>query len=85
LPNTTEYNIELPKTVYKTPNADNTTFYNNGTAESFNYLIKAIHDFGTLSGLHLNSNKTIVLRIGSLRNTNLYLQTTRNFSGLLNL
>ena len=47
--------------------ADDATFAMDGSLKSFKKLLKILEDFKLISGLKLNINKTIILRIGSLR------------------
>ena len=49
--------------------ADDATFALDGSLKSFNELINILETFKSISGLKLNNKKTSVLRIGSLRNT----------------
>ena len=55
--------------------ADDATFLNNGSQQSFEKLVDVIEQFGNISGLKLNSNKTIVLKIGTLKDTNIKYNT----------
>ena len=50
--------------------ADDATFMLNGNKKSFEKLIQCIHRFSLVSGLKLNNKKSIILRIGSLKNSN---------------
>ena len=52
--------------------ADDATFAMDGTLKSFKKLISILDDFRFISGLKLNVNKTIILRIGSFRYTNIH-------------
>ena len=52
--------------------ADDATFAMDGSLKSFKKLISILDDFRLISGLKLNVNKTIILRIGSLRYTNIH-------------
>ena len=52
--------------------ADNATFAMDGSLKSFKKLISILDDFRLISGLKLNVNKTIILRIGSMRYTNIH-------------
>ena len=58
---------EIKQTMF----ADDATFITDGTEQSFNALIETIDNFGTISGLKLNANKTTVLRVGSLKYTDI--------------
>jgi len=50
--------------------ADDATFFNDGSATSFKALVETLHNFRQISGLNLNSTKSTVMRIGSLKNSN---------------
>ena len=50
--------------------ADDATFMLNGNKKSFEQLIQCINRFSLVSGLKLNNKKSIILRIGSLKNSN---------------
>ena len=52
--------------------ADDATFAMDRSLKSFKKLISILEDFRLISGLKLNVNKTIILRIGSLRYTNIH-------------
>ena len=52
--------------------ADDATFAMDGSLKSFKKLICILDDFRSISGLKLNVNKTIILRVGSLRFTNIH-------------
>ena len=47
--------------------ADDTTLSLDGTEESLNNALKTISNFGSVSGLKINENKTIIVWIGSTR------------------
>ena len=49
---------------------DDATYYTDGSETSLSELSFSIEEFGKISGLRLNSSKTIVMRIGALRNSN---------------
>ena len=49
--------------------ADDASFLLDGSISSFTNLVKTLDDFGETSGLKLNKDKCFVLRIGSLKNT----------------
>ena len=49
--------------------ADDASFFINGSEKSFSSLINILEEFSAFSGLRLNIGKTTVLRIGTLRNT----------------
>ena len=51
--------------------ADDATFAMNGSLKSFQKLICILDDFNLISGLKLNVNKTKILRVGSLKYTNI--------------
>ena len=55
------------KEIKYTAFADDATFLLNGNKSTFESLINLIDKFGTISGLKLNINKSIVLRVGSLK------------------
>jgi exonuclease III len=48
--------------------ADDTTLILDGSKESINNAVKVINNFGSISGLKLNSSKSVFLKIGSLKN-----------------
>ena len=50
--------------------ADDSTFAMDGSLKSFQKPICILDDFMLISGLRLNVNKTIILRVGSLKFTN---------------
>ena len=52
--------------------ADDATFAMDGSLKSFKKLISILADFKLISGLKLNINKTIVLKIGSLKYTDVH-------------
>lgn len=60
-------NIEIKQSLF----ADDATYVNNGTEKSFSTLINTIENFGRISGLKLNSNKSIILRVGTLAKSSL--------------
>ena len=51
--------------------ADDATFFNNGDEASFKQLFETLNTFSKVSGLNLNTNKTTILRVGSLKHTTL--------------
>ena len=51
--------------------ADDATFAMNGSLKTFQKLMHTLDEFKQISGLKLNINKTIILRIGSLRSSNI--------------
>jgi hypothetical protein len=51
--------------------ADDATFVTDGSRRSFENLINILDNFGHVSGLILNDKKCIVLRAGSLQNTDI--------------
>ena len=51
--------------------ADDATFAMNGSLKSFQKLLCILDDFKLISGLKLNVNKTTILRVGSLKYTNI--------------
>ena len=56
------------KTVKTTLFADDCTVILDGSEQSYNATIHLFEEFGKLSGLNLNFNKCVPLKIGSLRN-----------------
>lgn len=60
-------NIEIKQSLF----SDDATFFNNGTKESFEKIIEILDQFEKESGLKLNTQKTTILRIGSLRDTDI--------------
>ena len=62
----TMYNREIKNTAF----ADDATFILDGSKKSFIKLIDKINEFSSVSGLKLNSNKSIMFRIGSLKDSN---------------
>ena len=62
-------NIENNEIKY-TAFADDATWFINGTKQSFDNLVKTIDDFSKMSGLNLNSSKSIILKIGSSKRNN---------------
>lgn len=57
------------KTIKQTFFADDSTFFNDGNKKSFETLINTLQIFSKCSGLNLNINKSIVLRVGTLKNS----------------
>jgi len=57
---------ELKQTLY----VDDATYYTDGSETSLSELSFSIEEFGKISGLRLNSSKTIVMRMGALRTSN---------------
>ena len=51
--------------------ADDATFAMDGSLKSFQKLLCILDDFKLISGLKLNVNKTTILRVGSLKYTNI--------------
>ena len=51
--------------------ADDATFAIDGSLKTFQNLLHILDEFKQISGLKLNINKTIILRIGSLRSSNI--------------
>ena len=60
--------------------ADDVAFIMNGTSKSFETLINIMENFSYVSGLRLNASKCQVLRIGTLRNTDVHHLNKRKFS-----
>ena len=52
--------------------ADDATFAMDGSLKSFRKLIYILDNLKLISGLRLNVNKTIILKIGSLRYANIH-------------
>ena len=50
--------------------ADDATFITDGSESSIKAIINDIDRFSMLSGLKLNRKKTVIMRCGSLKNTN---------------
>ena len=71
----TLYNVEIKNTAF----ADDATFMMDGSHNTFTNLINKIDDFGKLSGLQLNSNKSVILRSGSLKHSNQTFNTKKKF------
>ena len=67
---------EIKQSLY----ADDATFFNNGTQTSFENLIKNIQMFSKCSGLYLNIKKSIILRVGTLKNSNVKYSSEHNFT-----
>ena len=57
--------LDIKQTLF----ADDTTYFIDGTINSFTALINAIQDFSEISGLKLNTQKSTVMRVGSLKHT----------------
>lgn len=68
--------IEIRRTLF----ADDATFLTDGTEHSFNNLIEILDKFSQISGLKLNSSKCNILRIGSLKPTNITYLKHRKFN-----
>ena len=51
--------------------ADDATFAMDGSSKSFQKLLCILNDFKLISGLKLNVSKTTILRVGSLKYTNI--------------
>ena len=58
-------NLEIKQTLF----ADDATYFNNGDKTSLAALIEILNIVSFVSGLCLNINKTTILRVGSLKNT----------------
>ncbi len=67
--------IELKNTMF----ADDATFMTDGTKKSFEKLIYLIDEFSKISGLKLNTKKSIVMRVGALKNNNIIFRPDKNF------
>ncbi len=59
--------------------ADDATFMTDGSKSSFEKLVHVIEEFSKISGLKLNTNKSIVLRVGALKKTMLKLLPEKVF------
>ena len=60
--------------------ADDATFFNNGNQHSFEQLIDCLQKFSKCSGLNLNINKSIILRVGTLKTSNVKYCTNLKFA-----
>ena len=58
--------VEIKQTRF----ADDSTFLNDGSEESFENLVKPIENLSNVSGLNRNTSKSKILRVGSLNKTN---------------
>jgi hypothetical protein len=67
---------EIKQTLF----ADDTTYLTDGTLNSFSALINTIQDFSEVSGLKLNTQKTIVMRVGALKNTHIIFNKYKHFT-----
>ena len=67
---------EIKQSLY----ADDAIFFNNGTEKSFENLIQSIHLFSKCSGLFLNIKKSIILRVGTLKNSNIKYSSENKFT-----
>jgi hypothetical protein len=61
----TMFNREIKNTAF----ADDATFMLDGSHKTFSSLIRKLNDFSKVSGLKLNSKKSIILRSGSLKHS----------------
>jgi hypothetical protein len=68
-------NKEIKQTLF----ADDATYINNGDKKSFERLIEVITEFGKISGLKLNTSKSVVLKIGRLKSRNVQYARNMNF------
>ena len=71
----TIYDKEIKNTAF----ADDATFMMDGSKSTFDNLINKIDNFGKMSGLKLNTNKSIMLRSGSLKDSNETFRTKKKF------
>ena len=71
----TIYDKEIKNTAF----ADDATFMMDGSRNTFENLINKIDNFGKISGLKLNTNKSIMLRSGSLKYSNNTFRTKKKF------
>jgi len=69
-------NEEIKQTLF----ADDATFFNDGKQKSFEELINTLHKYSKCSGLNLNTNKSIVLRVGALKSSKLKYCTDHKFT-----
>lgn len=69
-------NEDLKNTMF----ADDATFITDGTKQSFEKLVETIDKFSSISGLKLNIKKSIILRIGSLKDTSVVYCKRNNFT-----
>lgn len=69
------------KEIKQTLFADDATFLNRGKQVSFEKLKDVLENFEKASSLKLNSQKSTVLRIGSLRQANIINCKNKNFLG----
>ena len=67
---------EIKQTLF----ADDTTYLTDGTLNSFSALINTIQDFSEVSGLKLNTQKSIVMRVGALKNTHIIFNKYKHFT-----
>ena len=70
-----KYNREIKYTAF----ADDATFLMNGSKLTFTNLITKIENFSKVSGLKLNSNKSVILRSGSLKYSGETFDIDKNF------
>ena len=68
-------NVEIKQTLF----ADDATFMTDGSEQSFEKLVNVVSNFECVSGLKLNTNKTNILRIGSLKCTNIKYSQNKPF------
>lgn len=59
--------------------ADNATYLTNGKQKSFERLIEVITEYSKISGLRLNIQKSVVLKVGSLRNKQIKYSKNKEF------
>ncbi|MES9884827.1 MAG: reverse transcriptase domain-containing protein, partial [Sedimenticola sp.] len=60
--------------------ADDATFFTDGTEHSFKKLVEIIDEFGKISGLLLNIKKSIILRVGSLSQSQIHYLPNKQFA-----
>jgi len=72
-------NIELKQTLF----ADDACFITDGQRKSFQTLVTTIEIFSNISGLKLNKGKCTILKLGSLRNTEIIFAKTNTLIGHL--
>ena len=69
-------NIEIKNTIF----ADDATFDIDGSEKSTTTVVKIIEEFYKISGLKLNTSKSVMLRIGNLINTEIEFCKDRNIN-----
>ena len=59
--------------------ADDVTYINDGSKTTFETLIKTIKSFGQISGLKLNTSKSTILRVGTLKTSRISFLDENNY------